>query len=180
MEIKVHNDGLMMLHVELAKTNKQMDKMETDVVCTDAPTIISFVDHTVSPEVFIPNDNIIHTQESVELEKDPEIKGSDINDATKQDDQRVMDKDGDQVMQVQERRSERLKKDAMLITMEKTEKVAKKRNLEGNSKKSNSFSVLANDDIMHISSEMGIVIEDDGFDTCNLLNVLETAKLCLC
>lgn len=78
---------------------------------------------------------------------------------------------------IQERtRSERLKKDANLTTMEKVEREAQKKNLEGNPSMSNSFSVLSVDDIVHISSEIGIVIENDNFDTCNLLNDLETTR----
>jgi hypothetical protein len=70
----------------------------------------------------------------------------------------------------------RLKKDANLTTLEKTERAAQKKNLEGNPKPSNSFAVLSIDDISHISSEMGVVMDSDAFDTCNLLNDLEKAR----
>lgn len=78
--------------------------------------------------------------------------------------------------QGQDRRSERLKKDANLTTMEKVGKVAQKMNLEGNPQNPNSFSVLSVDEVVHISSEMGVVIEDDDFATCNLLKDLEIAR----
>jgi hypothetical protein len=78
--------------------------------------------------------------------------------------------------QGQDRRSERLKKDANLTTMEKVGKVAQKMNLEGNPQNPNSFSVLSVDEVIHISSEMGVVIEDDDFATCNLLKDLEIAR----
>jgi tetraacyldisaccharide-1-P 4'-kinase len=60
--------------------------------------------------------------------------------------------------------------------MEKVGKVAQKKNLEGNSQNPNSFSVLSVDEVIHISSEMGVVIEDDDFATYNLLKDLEIAR----
>jgi len=78
--------------------------------------------------------------------------------------------------QVPERRSERLKKDANLTTLEKTERAAQRKNLEGSPKISNSFVVSSVDDISHISSDMGVVIDSDVFYTCNLLNDLEKAR----
>jgi hypothetical protein len=74
------------------------------------------------------------------------------------------------------RRSERLKKDANLTTMEKIDRVAQKRNLEDNPSNSNSFSILSVEDIVNITSNMGIVIENSEFDTCCLLNDLENAR----
>lgn len=74
------------------------------------------------------------------------------------------------------RRSERLKKDTNLTTMEKTMKIVQEKNLEGNPKTSNSFAALSVDDISRISSKMGIAIDSNFFDTCNLLTDLEKAR----
>lgn len=74
------------------------------------------------------------------------------------------------------RRSDRLKKTATLTTMEKTGVMAQKKNLEGNPQNSNSFAALTDNDIIHITSEMSIVVENDSFETCNLLNALEIAR----
>ena len=78
--------------------------------------------------------------------------------------------------QIQERRSERLKKDATLTNVEEVERNAHKTNLEGNSYNYNSFSALLNDDIAHVTFCMGIVVEDNSFDTFNLVRDLEKAR----
>jgi hypothetical protein len=46
------------------------------------------------------------------------------------------------MMDQERRRSERLKKDTTLTTMEKNQKMAEKRNVEGNTSTSNSFATL--------------------------------------
>jgi hypothetical protein len=74
------------------------------------------------------------------------------------------------------RRSERLKKDSNLTTKEKIEKAAQINNLEGNSTRANSFSVLSVEDIINVSSDMGIVLDDKDFDTFDLLKQLECAR----
>jgi hypothetical protein len=74
------------------------------------------------------------------------------------------------------RRGERLKKDSNLTTKEKIEKAAQIKNLEGNSTRANSFSVLSVEDIINVSSDMGIVLDDKDFDTFDLLKQLECAR----
>jgi hypothetical protein len=79
--------------------------------------------------------------------------------------------------QVQERRrSEILKKDTSLTTMEKTEIAGAKKNLEGNSLKSNSFAVLSIEEIIHTTSEMGVMLDVNDLATFDLLDDLETAR----
>ena len=132
---------------------------------------------SLSPEVFIPDDSIINTQERMEMDNNQQAKIDELNAV---DEVKLLDGDSndtkmeDQV--IVKRRSERLKKDAHLTTMEKCEKEALKRNLEGNTHKNNSFAVLSNNDISHVAAEMGIVLENDVFATCNLLNDLEIAR----
>jgi hypothetical protein len=86
----------------------------------------------------------------------------------------ILAKDGDQDMK--ERRSKRLKKDTNLHTMDKVTKMAQKRNLEGNSKNTNSFSMLPIEEIVSISVDMGVVINHDDFATFNLLKDLEQVR----
>lgn len=79
--------------------------------------------------------------------------------------------------QVQDkRRSERLKKDTCISTMEKNERMAAKRNLEGNSKNCNSFASLTVDEIAHLSSDMGIAMNNNNFETFDLIKELEKAR----
>lgn len=74
------------------------------------------------------------------------------------------------------RRSDRLKKSTSLTTMEKNQKMAKKRNLEGNPSCSNSFSTLPIEEIAKVSTDMGVVVEESDFDTFDLLKDLEKAR----
>jgi len=151
--------------------------MEVDVTRSEDFTVKSTTVNTLSPEMFISDDNIINTQDSVEMEMDQQLNDAVMIEAAKQDVLASVNDVDKEAQHIQERRrSERLKKDANLTTMEKIGRVAQKKNLEGNPQKSNCFSVLSANDITHITSEMGIVIENDDFDTCNLLNDLETAR----
>lgn len=155
---------------------KSMEGMELDTIETEKATVELSATHTLSPEVFLTDDNIINTQESVELDVDLQTKNPGVIEADKQEVLGEVGKQDKEAVQIQERRSERPKKTANLTTMEKTGMMAQKRNLEGNSQNSNSFAALSNNDIVHITSEMGIAIENDNFETCNLLNALETAR----
>lgn len=60
--------------------------------------------------------------------------------------------------------------------MEKVAVMAKKRDLKGNSTNSNSFSALQNDEIVNIYLEMGIIVENNAFDTFDVLRNLEQAR----
>lgn len=70
----------------------------------------------------------------------------------------------------------RLKKDTSLNTMEKVEKQAKKRNLEGNLPTTNAFSALPIEEIVNTVSDMGISMNHDDFATFDLLQTLEVAR----
>lgn len=129
-----------------------------------------------SPEIFIPDDTIINTQESM---------GADLVIDNNVPENMMVDGDKDGAPGIQNagvfhpeerRRSERLKKDTNLHCMDKAEKVAKKINLEGNSSNTNSFSVLPVEEIVDISANMGIAIRDDDFTTFDLLKTLESAR----
>lgn len=55
--------------------------------------------------------------------------------------------------------------------------MAMKRNLEGtNLKSDNSFSVLANNEIVHLSKDMCVIIDDSSFNAVNLIKDLEIAR----
>jgi hypothetical protein len=114
--------------------------MEVDGAKADDANLIAIAGSTLSPEIFLTDDVIINTQESVEivmgqqetLPVSSEVGKTNVND--------TMTETKNGVQQVPtRRRSERLKKDANLTTMEKIEKVVQKNNLEGNPKTSNSF-----------------------------------------
>lgn len=87
----------------------------------------------------------------------------------------VASDDGNQQVQ-NRRRSERLIKDTHLSIKEKNERIAQKRNLEGNPVNANSFSVLPVEELISISCNMGIAIQNDAFDTFNLIRDLEKAR----
>jgi hypothetical protein len=83
----------------------------------------------------------------------------------------------EELLPVQERRrSERLKKITPLTNLEELEENVQETSLEGIYSNHNSFSVLLDDDITHITSCMGIVVDDNNFDTYNLIRDIEKAR----
>jgi hypothetical protein len=79
-------------------------------------------------------------------------------------------------IQAPERRSERLKKYTAMTTMEKVDKMAIKANLEGKPVNHNSFFVLPIEEIAHVTSCMGIRVDDDNFATFNLIKDLKKVR----
>ena len=78
-----------------------------------------------------------------------------------------------------ERRSERLKKDVHLTTMEKNETLAKKRSLEGTIKPSQSLSDIDNAELNNLAKCMGVLVHENNFATFDMLKDLESARNCL-
>jgi hypothetical protein len=141
-------------------------------------------DMSLSPKIFIPDDTIINTQESVGVEMaidDSSLGFMKVTDS-KEDTVTCHDlksrANGEEApqQQLERRRSDRLKKGTNLHTMEKVDKLAKKRNLEGNLSNENSLSVLPIGEIVNISADMGISVKDDDFATFDLLKTLETTR----
>lgn len=121
-----------------------------------------------SPEVFITKDNIINTQDNVDLDIEKMISKDNVMEEAAQGTSVQVAKARMEANHYPERRrSERLKKDTCLTTMEKLERARTKRNLEGNSSKSNSFVVLSMDEMILVTSDMGVIMENDDFDTFN-------------
>lgn len=176
--VETHIQDTMAKKLQDGSTDGTEDKatMELDGAKSNDLNLKSTVGSTLSPEIFIPDDTIINTQDSVEIDMDQQENVPLPSEATRTNDNANMNEVDRVAQQVRERRSERLKKDANLTTLEKTERAAQRNNLEGNPKSSNSFAALSVDDISHITSEMGILIDCDAFDTCNLLNDLEKAR----
>lgn len=87
----------------------------------------------------------------------------------------ILVEDGGQAVK-ERRRSERLKKDTNLHTMDKVTRVAQKRNLVGNFKNTNSFSIVPVEEIASILADMGVIISHDDFDTFSWLKDLEQAR----
>lgn len=87
-------------------------------------------------------------------------------------------KQGNQPIPRMERRtSTRLRKELAVTTEEKVTRMGQKRNLEGtNLNPENSFSVLANDDIMQLSLNMGIELNDSNFVAIDFIKDLEIAR----
>lgn len=78
------------------------------------------------------------------------------------------------------RTSARLQKDILLTTDDKTTRMGKKRNLEGtNLTSENSFNVLSDNEIVQMSSGMGVIIDDANFTVIDLMKDLEIARHCL-
>lgn len=81
--------------------------------------------------------------------------------------------------QPERRRSERLKKEMLLTTMEKNEAMAKKRNLEGNPRMPRNLSDVDNSVLNKLAKEMGVVTRNNSFATFDVLKDLESARNCL-
>lgn len=82
-----------------------------------------------------------------------------------------------EVPRVERRTSPRLRKDLVMTTDDKTMMMGQKRNLEGtNLNPENSFSVLADDDIMQLSLNMGIQLNESNFAAIDLVKDLEIAS----
>lgn len=139
-----------------------------DVCSTQEATVVPQV--TQSPEIFLSDDNIINTQESVRMD----IDGTQLV-VTEVALPKLVVLPAEKKAQVPER-SERLKKDTAMTTMEKVEKIALKANLEGNPTNHNSFSVLSAEEIANVTSCMGIRVDDDDFATFDLIKDLERAR----
>jgi hypothetical protein len=81
------------------------------------------------------------------------------------------------------RQSQRLKEQGLgaIKIAEKAATAVKKKNLEGNfSKHQNSFAVLSNNEIIDRSRKMGVRIENNILEKCDMLRELEKARANLC
>jgi hypothetical protein len=122
-------------------------------------------------------DNVFNSQESV-LTDDGGEKAIEVEineDAGKMNQDKEPLKDD----QPERRRSDRLKKEVHLTTNEKSEAMAKNRNLEGNSKLPRNLSNVDNLNLNIIAKNMGVVVQKDNFATFDLLKDLESARNCL-
>jgi hypothetical protein len=110
------------------------------------PPIIS-----MSLEIFIHDDTIINTQGSANMEGDDSKMVNGQNDEDKNPRPNDMIPEVVEIPPSPSRKSDRLKKTTTLTTMEKNQKMAKKRNIEGNPSCSDSFSVLTINEVVNIS-----------------------------
>jgi hypothetical protein len=121
--------------------------------------------------------NVINSQESVITddggEKDGVMGDKMLVDKTSSEDDKGKED------QPECRRSERLKKDVLLTTMEKNDAMARKRNLEGNSKIPRNLSDVDNSILNSLAKNMGVVIQNENFATFDVLKDLESARNCL-
>lgn len=132
---------------------------------------------SLSPEVFIPDDGIINTQGSIEMEVGENEKVTYLSALEMESLTKEVEAEKMEVWQDHERRrSDRLKKTTTMTTMEKNLKMAKKGNLEGNPSSFNCFSVLLIEEMVNVTSNMGIDLNENDFDTFNLLKDLEKAR----
>jgi cyclophilin family peptidyl-prolyl cis-trans isomerase len=81
--------------------------------------------------------------------------------------------------QPERRRSERLKKEVHVTTNEKNEAMAKKRNLEGNSKAYCNLSDIDNLTLNDLAKNMGVIVQKEIFVTFDMIKDLEAARNCL-
>lgn len=79
----------------------------------------------------------------------------------------------------QEERSEHLREGIHLTTKEKNDAMARKRNLEGNTKKSHTLADIENNVLNNLAMDMGIHVKDSNFDSFDVLKELENARNCL-
>lgn len=103
------------------------------------------------------------------------IHDEDIATKVSQEGKMIHKENDAQLVKERRRRSERLK-DTNLTTMEKNDRMAQKRNLEGNSKNPKPISVLPIDEIIHITANMGVAINSEDFETFDLIRDLEKAR----
>jgi hypothetical protein len=174
---------------EISLPDKSMDLIQSNAtankITTEKANGTSVEGATsLSPEIFIPDDNIINTQESVgaEMEVDNRslknlMEDGDKGDVPSSQVQKLeAGGEGTSLQEDERRRSDRLKKDTNLHTMDKVKKLAKKRNLKGNSTNENYFSILPIEESVSISPDMDIDIKNDDFVTFDLLKTLESAR----
>jgi hypothetical protein len=105
----------------------------------------------MSLEIFIHDDTIINTQGSANMEGDDSKMVNGQNDEDKNPRPNDMIPEVVEIPPSPSRKSDRLKKTTTLTTMEKNQKMAKKRNIEGNPSCSYSFSVLTINEVVNIS-----------------------------
>lgn len=98
--------------------------------------------------------DVLNSQKSVIID-DGQNSTVVIGDAKK--DEKNQEKGQDGISQP-ERRSERLKKEIHLTTMEKNEAMAKKRSLEGNSNKSHALATIDNIMLNDLAKNMGVLV----------------------
>jgi hypothetical protein len=153
--------------------------------CSKSCDVLNLSSDGHPPQMVIPsntegvNDEIINSQESVITD--------DGNDNAQVQVVKLVESQGDPVgagndvmeIQPERRRSERLKKDIHLTTMEKNEAYAKKRCLEGTTDTSHSLSGIDNVQLNDLAKNMGVVIHDPKFATFDILKDLEAARNCL-
>ena len=147
-----------------------LDKLD-DKLKEDDTKGVSVTVNTQSPEIFLSDDTIVNTQESEIMDIDGgTIKGGalPLSDYEVQIEKTVPEQE--------RRRSERLKKITPLTNLEELERNTEDTSFEGIYSNHNSFSVLLDDDISHITSCMGIVVDESSFDTFNLIRDLEKAR----
>jgi hypothetical protein len=114
---------------------------------------------TTSPEIFLPDDQIVNTQGSVasgEEIRSQEVTDGEIQDQAAERDISLIDTEA---QPHERRRSERLKKDITMTTQEKNDFMAKKRNLEGNTIPKSMFSELSHDSLHDISKKWGLLLK---------------------
>lgn len=127
-------------------------------------------------ENFIPAEGTVKHMSQAFLEEIVELPGSEMN--NKVEEQPPSNLESCKVAPREDRRtSSRLNKDILLTTEEKNMKMGRKRNLEGtNLNSENSFAVLSDNDIMHLSRDMGVILEDSNFTAIDLIKDLEIAR----
>lgn len=72
------------------------------------------------------------------------------------------------------RRSERLRKEIHLTTMQKVEATAKKRCLEGNPK--DTSMIIADESVKILAKSMGVMVQSNDFTTLDLIKNIKNAK----
>lgn len=87
-----------------------------------------------------------------------------------------MQKDKKDTVNPERRRSERQKKDTTMTTSEINERMAKKRNLEGNNTSTNSFAGLSIEEVNCLANKMGVIFELGNFNYFDMLKDLEIAR----
>ena len=154
--------------------NQMMQSKLAEKTIINSDNEASQVDQDVAKE----DDNVVvNTQEStitnVETSQDDDLKKKLESQKCK------MIADGKNLLAKEEqqgRRSDRLKKDILLSTQEKNEIMAKKRCMEGNISNITTLSTFQNSEICSLAKNMGIVIEEEDFDTFDTLKDLEMAR----
>lgn len=161
------NMELVVQHQLLKQFNKDQDINITTVTDGGMPS-------QESGDV-LPMEDIINSQESTITVADS-VGEKKPAEASKEDISAGDNGKKKKPVQMEMRRSERLKREIHVTTQEKMEAMAKKRCMEGNSKKRTVLNAVDDVQLQCLARDMGVIVPVDDYATINLIKDIEAAR----